>query len=91
MMTFHDFLVNGVAVEVSEFNTPFTVKKSGKTSLPTPATVFLPTTNILNAAWKAITNSKVNWNVTGRAWSSVNSKNSASPLNASSRLTLTFR
>lgn len=68
MMTFHDFRVNGVSVEVSEFNTPFTVNKSGKTALPTPATVFLPTTNILNAAWKEVTGSKENWIVTGRVF-----------------------
>lgn len=68
MMTFHDFRVNGVSVEVSEFNTPFTVNKSGKTALPTPATVFLPTTNILNAAWKEATDSKENWTVTGRVF-----------------------
>lgn len=66
MMTFRDFRVNGVSVEVSEFNTPFTVNKRGKTALPAPATVFLPTTNILNAAWKEITDSKTDWTVTGR-------------------------
>lgn len=68
MMTFRDFRVNGVAVEVSEFNTPFTVKKRGKTTLPAPATVFLPTTNILNAAWKEITESKNEWTLTGRVF-----------------------
>lgn len=68
MMTFRDFRVNGISVEVSEFDTPFTVNKSGKTSLPTPATVFLPTSNILNAAWKEATGSKENWTVTGRVF-----------------------
>lgn len=68
MMTFRDFHVNGVSVEVSEFNTPFTVKKRGKTTLPAPATVFLPTTNILNAALKEVTDSKTDWTVTGRVF-----------------------
>lgn len=68
LMTFRDFRVNGVAVEVSEFDKPFTVKKRGKTTLPAPATVFLPTTNILNAAWKEATDSKPEWTVTGRVF-----------------------
>ena len=66
LMTFLDFRVNGVAVEVAEFNTPFSVSKRGKTVLPAPASVFLPTTNILNAALKEITESKDDWAVTGR-------------------------
>lgn len=66
MMMFRDFRVNGVKVDVAEYNTPFDVKKSGKTSLPGPATVFLPTTRIFNAAWKEITEAKENWTVTGR-------------------------
>lgn len=68
LITFRDFRVNGVAVEVSEFDTPFTVKRRGKTTLPAPATVFLPTTNILNAAWKEITESKTDWTITGRVF-----------------------
>ncbi len=36
--------------------------------MPAPATVFLPTSNILNAAWKEITASKSDWNVTGRVF-----------------------
>ena len=68
MMSFRDFRVNDVPVEVEEFNTPFTVSKKGKTVLPAPATVFLPTSNILNAAWKEITASKSYWNVTGRVF-----------------------
>ncbi len=66
MMMFRDFRVNGVEVDVAEYSTPFDVKKTGKTSLPGPATVFLPTTRILNAAWKEITESKQDWTVTGR-------------------------
>jgi hypothetical protein len=68
MMMFRDFRVNGIAVDVAEYNTPFDVKKTGKTSLPAPATVFLPTTRILNAAWKEITESKNDWTVTGRVF-----------------------
>jgi hypothetical protein len=68
MMTFRDFRVNGMAVKVAEFDTPFILKKRGKTTLPAPATVFLPTTNILNAAWKEITESKNDWTVTGRVF-----------------------
>lgn len=66
MMMFRDFRVNGVEVEVAEYNKPFDLKRTGKTSLPEPATVFLPTTRILNAAWKEVTESKEDWTVTGR-------------------------
>ncbi len=68
LMSFHDFRVNNVAVEVAEFSIPFTVSKRGKTSLPAPATVFLPTTNILNAAWKEMTESREDWSITGRVF-----------------------
>lgn len=66
MMSFRDFRVNDVPVDISEFNTPFAVTKRGRTILPAPATVFLPTTKILNAAWKEINDSKDEWAVTGR-------------------------
>jgi hypothetical protein len=68
MLMFRDFRVNGIAVEVAEFDTPFTVKRRGKTILPAPAKAFLPTTNILNVAWKEITQSKSDWTVTGRVF-----------------------
>lgn len=68
MMSFKDFKVNGVKVEVADFNTPFKINKRGKTVLPGPAIVFLPTSKILNAAWKEITDSKEDWLVTGRVF-----------------------
>ena len=68
LMTFKDFRVNNLAIDVSDFDKPFDVKKSGRTTLPEPATVFLPTAKILNAAWKEITASKDDWTVTGRVF-----------------------
>lgn len=68
ILMFRDFRINNVSVEVAEFNTPFAINKRGKTILPAPATVFLPTTKILNAAWKEITDSKDDWTVTGRVF-----------------------
>ncbi|NOT46173.1 MAG: hypothetical protein HOP17_00285 [Acidobacteria bacterium] len=67
-MNFRDIKVNGVSVKVEDFTLPFKVSKRGRTVLPAPATVFLPTSNILNAAWKEITNSKQDWSVTGRVF-----------------------
>lgn len=64
-MSFREFRVNGIEVKVEDFNTPFKVNKRGPTILPAPATVFLPTSNVLNAAWKEITDSKEDWLVTG--------------------------
>ena len=68
MMTFRDFRVNGVTVEVADFSTPFRLHKRGKTALPAPARMFLPTATILNAAWNEITGSKRDWEVTGRVF-----------------------
>lgn len=68
MITFKDFRINGLRVEVQEYDTPFSISKKGTTALPSPATVFLPSKNVLNAAWKEITDSKENWIVTGRVF-----------------------
>lgn len=65
-MRFVEFKVNGVNVEVEEFRTTFRVNKRGTTTLPEPATVFLPTAKVLNAAWKEVTDSKKEWPVVGR-------------------------
>jgi hypothetical protein len=65
-LMFRDFRINGIAVEVAELNEPFTIRKRGKTTLPAPASVFISTPSLISSAWKEITDSKVDWTVTGR-------------------------
>src|SRR5215204_5282865 len=66
MLSFRDFTVNGLPVEVRDLNVPFDVEKTGTTKLPGPATVFLPTSKVLRSAWSEVTNSKDQWEVRGR-------------------------
>lgn len=64
-MTFRDFRVNGMPVEIEEYSEPFAFRKGEKILLPKPATMFLSTGGVLNAAWKEVTDSKKEWAVTG--------------------------
>ena len=66
MLIFRDFRVNGLAVEVAEFTTPFQVTKRGRTALPVPAQVFLPARSVLKAAWNASSAPATDWTITGR-------------------------
>ena len=68
MLTFRDFRVNGIPFDIAEYNTPFELKKSGNITLPAQADVFLPTGNILNAAWNELAGSKKEWSVKGRVF-----------------------
>lgn len=65
-LTFHDFRVYGIPVEIEKYDTPFSFTKNEPVNLPKPATLFLPTTRLLKAAWNETTNAKDTWDVTGR-------------------------
>jgi hypothetical protein len=65
-MSFHDFRVNEIGVDIEDYKERFSFKKNEKIALPKPATIFLPTGRILTAAWEEISNSKKEWTVTGR-------------------------
>jgi hypothetical protein len=67
-LTFRDFRVNDMPVEIEDYNVPFKFKKNEKVSLPAPATMLLPTGGVLNAAWNEIRGSKKEWRVTGRVF-----------------------
>ncbi len=68
MMSFDNFTVNKIPITIDEFSTQFSIRKKGRTALPEPASVFLPTTRLLDAAWKEITDSKAEWTITGRVF-----------------------
>lgn len=67
-LTFHDFRVNGVPVEIEEYSSPFTIRKNEPISLPKPASVFLSTPRIAQAAWREMRDSKEHWTVAGRVF-----------------------
>ena len=67
-LTFHDFRVNDVLVEIEEYATPFIVRKNEPIVLPKPATVFLATPRIMQVAWKEMRDSQPEWIVTGRVF-----------------------
>ncbi len=64
-LTFKDFRVNGLAVEVAEYKESFTVKKNRTTVLPEPVKIFIGTGQTLRGALKEFKNSKDEWTVTG--------------------------
>ncbi|HEX6125770.1 MAG TPA: hypothetical protein VFZ23_10410 [Pyrinomonadaceae bacterium] len=67
-LTFHDFQVNGVPVEIEEYVFPFSFRKNEVVTLPRPAKLFLPTAGILKAAWKEMHETTDEWTVTGRVF-----------------------
>lgn len=67
-LTFHDFRVNGLSVEVEEYKIPFELKKNQPVILPKPAKIFLATTQTLRGAIKEIRDSKDEWLVTGKVF-----------------------
>lgn len=67
-LTFHEIRVNDIPVDVPEYATKFEFKKDTLFQLPEPAKVFLPTTRIVQAAWREMRDSKKEWTVTGRVF-----------------------
>jgi hypothetical protein len=67
MITFHDFQVSGIAVTIEEYRTPFAFKKRHPARLPEPARLFVPSGQLLKAAWNEVSSSQPEWDVTGRA------------------------
>jgi hypothetical protein len=67
-LTFHDFRVNGIPVEIEEYTSPFNLWKNESITLPKPATVFLSTPRIAQAAWSEMRDSRAEWTVAGRVF-----------------------
>lgn len=67
-LTFHEIRVNGIPVDVPEYTTKFEFKKDTLFQLPEPAKVFLPTTRIVQAAWREMRDSRESWTVSGRVF-----------------------
>lgn len=65
-LTFHDFRVNDLKVEVEEYREAFEFKKNQTVALPKPIKIFLGTKQTLRGALEEMKESKDEWTVTGR-------------------------
>ena len=64
-LTFRDFRVNNLAVEVEEYKESFEFKKNQKIALPKPIKIFVGTTQTLRGALAEFKKSEAQWTVTG--------------------------
>ena len=67
-LTFRDFRVNGLRIEVEEYNHAFIVRKGEIKPLPQPIRVFVPSQRMLEAAWQEFSGPKTDWTITGRVY-----------------------
>ncbi len=65
-LTFHDFEVNTLKVEVEEYKESFGFKKNEKLILPKPLRIFINTKEMLRGALQEWRDSKKVWQITGR-------------------------
>lgn len=65
-LTFQDFRVNDLKVDVEEYKESFEIKKNQTVALPKPIEIFIGTTQTLRGALKETKESKDEWTVTGR-------------------------
>lgn len=65
-LTFHDFRVNGLKVDVEEYKESFDFKKNQRIVLPKPIVIFVGAAQTLRGALEEMKNSKDEWTVTGR-------------------------
>ncbi|MEZ5428697.1 MAG: hypothetical protein R2747_20795 [Pyrinomonadaceae bacterium] len=67
-LTFHDFRVNGLKVDIEEYGESFKFEKNQTIKLPKPFEIFLSAPQTLLGALGEITDSKEKWRVTGRVF-----------------------
>jgi hypothetical protein len=67
-LTFHDFRVNGLKVDVEEYKESFEFKKNQSVVLPKPFKIFIGAGQTLRGAFKELKESKNEWTVTGRVF-----------------------
>jgi hypothetical protein len=65
-LTFQNFRVNGLTVDIEEYKESFEFKKEQLVELPAPAKIYLRADRLLRGAWKEMTESKDEWTITGR-------------------------
>ena len=67
-LTFHDFRVNGLAVEVEEYTGKFEFEKNRTIILPKPVKIFVGAGQTLRGALAELQKSEAEWTVTGRVF-----------------------
>ena len=67
-LTFEDFRVNGLKVDVEEYRQSFAFKKNRLITLPKPFKIFIGAGQTLRAALKDVQESKDEWTVTGKVF-----------------------
>ena len=67
-LTFHNFKIDGLPVEVEEYRSPFSFRKNERVVLPKPVRLFLGTGQVVKAAWKELAETKKVWTITGRVF-----------------------
>lgn len=65
-LAFHDFRINGLAVDIEEYRESFSFRKNQPVKLPKPAKVFIGTGSALRAGWRELDEKRDEWTVTGR-------------------------
>lgn len=67
-LTFRDFRINGIPIEIEEYHHAFVIEKGEFKTLPQPINVFVPSRRVLEAAWKEVGSGPKEWTVTGRVF-----------------------
>ncbi len=67
-LAFHDFRVNGLAVDLEEYKDSFEFRKNQNVILPKPIKIRLSTAQTLRGALSEIKESRDEWTVTGRVF-----------------------
>lgn len=67
-LTFRNFRVNGIAVDIDEYKESFKFKKKEPVALPKPFKIFVSTPQTLLGAAKEVWRSQEKWRVTGRVF-----------------------
>lgn len=67
-LTFHDFRVNGLNVDIAEYQHSFEFKKNEPVELPKPFEIFLSTPSAAKGLLNEVRDSRPKWRVTGRVF-----------------------
>lgn len=67
-ITFKDFVVGGIKVDVEEYNESFEFKKNERLKLTKPVEIFVPVTQALSGIYGEYSDPKDKWRVTGRVF-----------------------
>ncbi len=67
-LTFRDFEVNGIRVDIEEYRESFDFEKGKPVELPKPVEINVSSGQALKGAYRELTNSKEKWTVKGRVF-----------------------